>query len=462
LIAAPADFGHARLFYFAHLTRRAINSLHFAKLAPPAQGLARILQNPESKVAFTTVERRCCGSMLDEGLRSLIALHGVGETRTGGILIVDDEKPNLTVLRNFLEAGYRVYEAQAGNEALAIARTTALDVIIADQRMPEMTGVELLEKLRDFKPDVAGIILTGFTDPPALISAINRARVFRFLKKPWQPDDILEAVRQASEHVYQTRAIQRLVALLAKRTDELDASLVQIRRTQSHLLHLERLGTMGKLAAGVVHDLRNLMVSLGYVESVLQQRSIAPDVLESVQVGMQGVGNLIHTLEAMHQFARGGILNIEKSILQPSLVVHDALAIARMDMGFRAHKVAVNIEEGLPPVHGDRQKLTQVLVNLVRNAVQATAQWRQIGVEASRKNGHVVFAVEDEGPGVSPDMKENLFKPFVSSKGEGGMGMGLYMAKLIVDSHQGEIAVLDRPQGGARFEVRLQPAEEPR
>ena len=234
--------------------------------------------------------------MLDEGLRSLIALHGVGETRTGGILIVDDEKPNLTVLRNFLEAGYRVYEAQSGEEALEIAKATALDVIIADQRMPEMTGVELLEKLRDFKPDVAGIILTGFTDPPALISAINRARVFRFLKKPWQPDDILEAVRQASEHVYQTRAIQRLVALLAKRTDELDASLVQIRRTQSHLLHLERLGTMGKLAAGVVHDLRNLMVSLGYVESVLQQRSIAPDVLESVQVGMQGVGNLIHTL----------------------------------------------------------------------------------------------------------------------------------------------------------------------
>src|SRR5438132_14188668 len=183
--------------------------------------------------------------MLDDGLRSLIALHGVGETRSRGILIVDDERPNLTVLRNFLEAGYRVYEAQSGNEALEIAKATALDVIIADQRMPEMTGVELLEKLRDFKPDVAGIILTGFTDPPALISAINRARVFRFLKKPWQPDDILEAVRQASEHVYQTRAIQRLVALLAKRTDELDASLVQIRRTQSHLLHLERLGTMG-------------------------------------------------------------------------------------------------------------------------------------------------------------------------------------------------------------------------
>ena len=399
--------------------------------------------------------------MLDESLRSLIALHGVGETRSGGILIVDDEQPNLIVLRNFLEAGYRIHEAQAGAQALEIAKVVELDVVITDQRMPEMSGVELLEQIRDLKPDVAGIVLTGFTDPPALISAINRARVFRFLKKPWQPDDILEAVRQASEHVYQTRAIRRLVGLLAKRTDELDASLVQVRSAQSQLLHLERLGTMGKLAAGVVHDLRNLMVSLGYVESVLEQRSVAPDVMESVQVGMQGVGNLIHTLEAMHQFARGGTLTIQKAMLQPSLVVNDALAIARMDMSFRAHKVAVSIEEGLPPVHGDRQKLTQVLVNLVRNAVQATAQWRQIGVEASRKNGHVVFAVEDEGPGVSAAVRENLFKPFVSSKGEGGMGMGLYMAKLIVDSHQGEIAVLDRPSGGARFEVRLQPAEDP-
>src|ERR687884_508556 len=208
--------------------------------------------------------------MLDEGLRALVAQYGVAAPRKSGILLVDNERPNLMVLRGFLEGAYDVYEAESGAQALEIAATADIDVVIADQRMPEMTGVEMLEKLREFKPDVAGIVLTGFTDPPALISAINRARVFRFLKKPWQPDDILEAVRQASEHVHQTRAIQRLVALLAKRTDE--------------------------LAAGVVHDLRNLMVSLGYVESVLQQRSVAPDVMESVQVGMQGVGNLIHTL----------------------------------------------------------------------------------------------------------------------------------------------------------------------
>ena len=398
--------------------------------------------------------------MLHDGLRTLIALHGVGETRSGGILIVDDEKPNLTVLRNFLEAGYKVYEALSGNEALEIAKNVELDVVIADQRMPEMSGVELLEQLRHMKPDVAGIVLTGYTDPPALISAINRARVFRFLRKPWQPDDILEAVRQASEHVYQTRAIQKLVELLAKRTQELDASLGQVRSAQRQLLHMERLGTMGRLAAGVVHDLRNLMVSLGYIEGVLQQREVAPDVLESVQVGMQGVRNLIHTLEAMHAFARGGGLSMEKALVPAAAVVQDAVAISRMDLQYRMHKVEVRVADGLPAVHGDRQKLTQVLVNLVRNALQATAQWRHVSIEASRRNGSVVFAVEDEGPGVPLEMRQNLFKPFATSKGEGGLGMGLYMAKLIVDSHQGEIAVLDRPQGGARFEVRLTAAED--
>jgi signal transduction histidine kinase len=392
--------------------------------------------------------------MLDDGLKSLMALHGVGDTRSRGILIVDDERPNLTVLRNFLEAGYKVHEATSGRDALEIAKNHDLDVVITDQRMPEMTGVELLEQLRALKPDVAGIVLTGFTDPPALISAINRARVFRFLKKPWQPDDILEAVRQASEHVYQTRAIQRLVALLARRTQELDASLEQIKSTQRQLLHMERLGTMGRLSAGVIHDLRNLMISLGYVESILQQGEIAPDVRESVQVGMQGVTNLIQTLEAMHQFARGGSLSLDRQLLPPSAVIKDAVAIARMDLNYRMHKVELRVAEDLPCVMGDRQKLTQVLLNLVRNALQATAQWRRVGIEASRTDGKIILAVEDEGPGVPPQLRESLFQPFATGKGD-GMGMGLYMAKLIVDSHQGEIAVLDRPQGGARFEIRL-------
>src|SRR2546430_802972 len=175
--------------------------------------------------------------MLDEGLRALVAQYGVGGPRKSGVLLVDDERPNLLVLRGFLESGYTVYEAESGRQALEIADKTDIDVVIADQRMPEMTGVEMLEELRSRKPDVAGIVLPGFTDPPALISAINRARVFRFLKKPWQPEDILEAVRQACEHVYQSRTIPRLGAARPPRPPEPTPPLSVVPVPPRQMLH---------------------------------------------------------------------------------------------------------------------------------------------------------------------------------------------------------------------------------
>src|SRR5438309_9060918 len=302
--------------------------------------------------------------MMDEGLRALVAQYGVQGPRKSGILLVDDERPNLMVLRGFLEGPYEVFEADSGKQALEIADKTEIDVVIADQRMPEMTGVEMLEELRARKPDVAGIVLTGFTDPPALISAINRARVFRFLKKPWQPEDILEAVRQACEHVYQSRTIQRLVTLLARRTEELSASLAMIESAHQQVLPLDRLGTMGRLAAGLTHDLRNVMISVNFIERELQQQNASSDLLETVSIGTQGIANLLETLEAMHQFAATGGIHLALDRVAPAQVVQGAVAISRMDLNFRARRVEVEVQKDLPYVRGDRQKLIQVLVNL--------------------------------------------------------------------------------------------------
>src|SRR5207253_8603064 len=178
-------------------------------------------------------------------------------------------------------------------------------------------------------------------------------RVFRYLKKPWQPEDILEAVRQACESVYQTRAIQKLVALLARRTDELSASLDQVEAAHRQVLHLGRLGTMGRLAAGITHDLRNVMVSVNFIERELEQRGAASDLLESVHVGAQGINNLVETLEAMHQFAKAGGLQMSMDRVVPAHVVQGAIAISRMNLNFRSRRVEVEIEQGLPDVTGD-------------------------------------------------------------------------------------------------------------
>jgi signal transduction histidine kinase len=392
----------------------------------------------------------------DRELRTLVERFGVGDERTHGVLIVDDERPNIEVLRAFLEERWCVYEAASGAAALDIVDRAPLDVVVADQRMPGMTGVELLEELQHRRPDVAGILVTAYADMEALELAINRAKVFRYLRKPWEPAEILQAIEQASELVTQRRIINKLVTLLAHRSDELTGSLEQLKAQRQMLLDLERLGTIGKLAAGVTHDLRNLMVSLRLVECELAEAALPADLRETMAVSLAGVDNLTRTLEAMHEYARSGTMGLQLGLVEPGAVVRDTLAILRVDALFRSRRVESAIDPALPAMQADRQKLTQVLVNLVRNALQATKDRSTVRVSAQAAGRDAVhFTVEDEGTGISPELRARLFQPFVSDKGERGLGMGLYMARLIIESHHGQIRVVDRPQGGSRFEVVL-------
>ena len=388
----------------------------------------------------------------DRDIAALVEQLGVEPQRTRGVLLVDDEELNVRVLRGFLEDRYTVHEAFSGAEALELTARVPIDVVIADQRMPGMTGVELLAELRSRRSDVAGIILTAYADLSSMESAINRANVFRFMRKPFEPDDVVEALEQASADVVQRRTIRALVQLLARRGEELRASLDELQEQKQMLLHLERLGTIGKLAAGVTHDLKNLMVAFRAAEWEMDKATVPAPLREIVRLGLAGVENMIRTLGTLHEFSRTGGLALDLRAVDPATIVSDAVAIAKMDVASKVHVVTCEVPRGLPAVRGDRQKLTQVIVNLVRNALHATKPGEPVRISAARADGGVTFAVEDDGPGVAAEVRERLFEPFASTKGEQGLGLGLYMARLVVRSHGGRIELVDRP-GGARFEV---------
>jgi signal transduction histidine kinase len=388
----------------------------------------------------------------DHDIAALVERLGVEPQQTRGVLLVDDERLNLRVLRGFLDERWNVHEATSGAEALEIAGRVPLDVVVADQRMPGMTGVELLEELRKRRPDVAGIVLTAFADMQALESAINRASVFRFMRKPWDPGEIVAVLDQASAYVVQRRTIEQLVRLLSTRSDELHASLDELKAQQQMMLQLERLGTIGKLTTGVTHDLRNLMVAFRAAEWEMSSATVPDGLREIVTLGLAGVENMLRTLGTLHEFAKTGVMTLELGPTDPAAVMGDAIAIARMDPVFKMHVVTCDVPEALPAVRGDRQKLTQVIVNLVRNALHATKPNEAVRVAAAIRGDDVVMTVEDDGPGVPPAVRARLFQPFASTKGEDGLGLGLYMARLIVESHGGRLDLLDRPRG-ARFEV---------
>lgn len=121
------------------------------------------------------------------------------------ILVVDDEKRSVEAIARILDEEFDVRTAGSGEEAIALLEREWVQVIISDQRMPEMTGIELLTRVRERWPDILRVIVTGYTDVQDTIRAINEAGIYHFLAKPWHPDELLQTVRNAT-HLY---ALQR-------------------------------------------------------------------------------------------------------------------------------------------------------------------------------------------------------------------------------------------------------------
>lgn len=137
------------------------------------------------------------------------------------ILVVDDEPANLQKLERTFFGQYTVYQAASGEEAFELVRTLDVDLVITDQKMPRMSGVDLLKRVLKIKPEVMRIILTGYTEVEDLIEAINEGHVYRYITKPWDPKELRVIVRQALEKLKLERENRRLTAELARANERL-------------------------------------------------------------------------------------------------------------------------------------------------------------------------------------------------------------------------------------------------
>src|SRR5215212_7964997 len=128
------------------------------------------------------------------------------------ILIVDDEPANLRLLERLFRRDYQVLAAPSGEEALRLLEQHDVALLITDQRMPGMTGIELLKRTADTRPHMVRMILTGYTDVSALVEAINCGQVYRYVTKPWDNDDLRLTVERALQHYQTNKARHELEA----------------------------------------------------------------------------------------------------------------------------------------------------------------------------------------------------------------------------------------------------------
>src|SRR5437764_3667107 len=132
------------------------------------------------------------------------------------IMIVEDEPANLRTLLRLLRQDYQVITAESGAEALTLLQQHEVALMISDQRMPQMTGIELMKRTVELRPQMVKILLTGYTDIGALIESINSGLVYRYLTKPWNNDELRVTVARALEH-YEISKSNHLIAMENKR-----------------------------------------------------------------------------------------------------------------------------------------------------------------------------------------------------------------------------------------------------
>jgi len=251
---------------------------------------------------------------------------------------------------------------------------------------------------------------------------------------------------------------------LAAKVEELSRAGRALDDAHASLVRSERLATVGRLAAGLAHEIGNPLGAIsGYVEiaRVRLPAGADPDLVAAVGRIAEAAARIDRTLRDLLDFARPAAPRLSAVALQAAL--DGAVRLARVQACFRQVEVVTRLPPGLPAVLADEHQLSQVLLNLLLNAGDAMRGEGRVTLTAEAVAGgaEVELAVADGGPGIAPADLPRLFEPFFTTKEPGeGTGLGLAISHRIVESLGGALSAANGPAGGAVFRLRL-PAAAP-
>ena len=235
----------------------------------------------------------------------------------------------------------------------------------------------------------------------------------------------------------------------------------RIQDLQAELMHASRLSVMGQMASTMAHELNQPLTAVAnYLEAARQLlvsgvggRERINDMMEKAIAQVQRAGDVIRRLRG---FVSKG--ETERRVQSLNQLVEEALALALVGGKQSGVRTSLELDQTLPPVLVDHVQIQQVVLNLVRNAVEAMEEVERreltIGTRAIPQQGMAEVIVADTGPGIAPELVDSLFQPFVTTKAA-GMGLGLSICREIVEAHHGRLTMAPASSGGAEFRVTL-------
>jgi signal transduction histidine kinase len=370
------------------------------------------------------------------------------------VLVVDDAPENITLLSSILGEHYRVKVALNGEKALSIAQSDdPPDIILLDIMMPGIDGYEVCRILKDNEvtEPIPVIFVTGVSDALNEEHGLDIGAV-DYITKPVSPSLVLARVKTQLRLYNQSRHLEELVE---QRTREL-------MKTQAQLMHAEKMESVGRLAAGVAHEVKNplAIIRMGayYLSSVVESEEGLAEVLHDIDDAVQRADDVIMGLL---DFSHDSELALKDGDLND--VVQRSLHLVAHEMRQRNIEVSSELSEEIPSIQLDAGKLQQVLINIFINSAQAMERDGQLAVSTRLKTldselgdsfataEHVLWLeVADSGPGFCEDDRDKIFDPFYTTKPVGeGTGLGLSVSRKIMSLHNGLIDIRNKPEGGA-------------
>ncbi|MCR9247814.1 MAG: response regulator [bacterium] len=347
------------------------------------------------------------------------------------IVLIDDEERLLRTLQRFLEQ--QGHEVRVGESFRAVESHLfpgLFDVLVTDIVMPEFDGISILREVvevRDCQEPV--ILITGEPNVETASEAVRRG-AFDYISKPVTKDKIIDAVSRGLRHVQ-----------LLRERDSARRSEIEI---------LRNLARLGESASVLSHEIRTPVTSLRHALRAVGDKLGVDDkvLVEELLVNLQKIERILgKSLSLVRPLAVEA-----RPMPLAKLVRESARAVTALD-GMDGLSIEVGIEDDLE-VEVDPTLFGEVLVNLLRNAAEACGGTGHIEIAASAHPSGWFLEITDDGPGVPGHLREEIFQPFRSFK-EHGTGIGLALSRKVVESHGGEISLIDKPGFGACFRITM-------
>ncbi|MCH7398970.1 hybrid sensor histidine kinase/response regulator [Belliella sp. DSM 107340] len=351
------------------------------------------------------------------------------------VLYIDDEDNNLNSFKASLRKDFHIITAIDAEDGLKIAELEELHVVIADQRMPGLTGVEFFEKLMKINPDPVRILLTGYSDIASVIDAINKGEVYRFIDKPWNLEQIKNAIKNASE-IYFTKK-------------ELKDKNERLKKVYSE---------MNQFVYSLSHELRGPLMSISGVSKLAKTETDDQNILEYFDMIDSATLRLDDFIYKMLDFYRSTKIDTKASEIFFQEIIDEQLLEYKEKLGLDDVNIEIKIDQQ-EKFFSDDSKLRVIINNLFSNAYKfqkSDGGGKSIKLKITVKDKSAIIEIEDNGIGIEEKFQTEVFNLFHrATQRNVGSGLGLYMVKESVIQMGGKINLVSKLDHGTIFTITL-------